>query len=418
VRQTGNVGGRVERLDRNPVRRVPGQGVRRRTVKLLRSCRTPCAQVGACILCHLVSSRTRRSGQAIHLKSYTGLRSDAAGARRFATKEIDVALTDGGGRVTFRRAAARVLTVFRRSTLTPSVTDHGHSDNSNFYALVERRFPADLDLAALRRRGLVSWRDLAARQRPHRELARIAAACAGSARCGPGGEVAGMPDALSGDPARGARLSAAQYRLPARRDRILLADAEPTVLVCTPGRRDESSPCAQGQVPPRLHAGESRDGSLLEAAAAHADGFATRLRAADDLAAICTRPAPPTQQGCDVDSPQPRVERTDAGRVLGLRASAEGRQDVLLHALPLFHVHGLFVASHAALLAGARMLFLPKFDAAQVLERLPRSTVFMGVPTYYTRLLSEARLVRALCSRMRLFISGSAPLLADTHRDF
>ena len=91
---------------------------------------------------------------------------------------------------------------------------------------------------------------------------------------------------------------------------------------------------------------------------------------------------------------------------------------MLLHALPLFHVHGLFVASHAALLAGARMLFLPKFDAAQVLERLPRSTVFMGVPTYYTRLLSEARLVRALCSRMRLFISGSAPLLADTHRDF
>jgi len=81
-------------------------------------------------------------------------------------------------------------------------------------------------------------------------------------------------------------------------------------------------------------------------------------------------------------------------------------------------VHGLFVASHAALLAGARMLFLPKFDAAQVLERLPRSTVFMGVPTYYTRLLAEAWLDRALCSRMRLFISGSAPLLADTHRDF
>jgi malonyl-CoA/methylmalonyl-CoA synthetase len=97
---------------------------------------------------------------------------------------------------------------------------------------------------------------------------------------------------------------------------------------------------------------------------------------------------------------------------------ANGRQDVLLHALPLFHVHGLFVASHAALLAGARMLFLPKFDAAQALERLPRSTVFMGVPTYYTRLLAEPRLDRALCSNIRLFVSGSAPLLAETHREF
>ena len=97
---------------------------------------------------------------------------------------------------------------------------------------------------------------------------------------------------------------------------------------------------------------------------------------------------------------------------------AAGRQDVLLHALPLFHVHGLFVASHAALLAGARTLLLPKFDAAQVLERLPRSTVFMGVPTYYTRLLAEPTFDRARCANMRLFISGSAPLLAETHREF
>ena len=92
--------------------------------------------------------------------------------------------------------------------------------------------------------------------------------------------------------------------------------------------------------------------------------------------------------------------------------------DVLLHALPIFHAHGLFVAVHCTLLAGARMLFLPRFDAATVLRLLPRATVMMGVPTFYTRLLREPGLTRDGCARMRLFISGSAPLLADTHREF
>src|SRR4029450_46416 len=97
---------------------------------------------------------------------------------------------------------------------------------------------------------------------------------------------------------------------------------------------------------------------------------------------------------------------------------AAGRTDVLLHALPLFHVHGLFVASHAALLAGARMLFLPKFDVAQVMAALPRSTVMMGGPTYYTRLLAGGSFDRARCANVRVFISGSAPLLPETHREF
>ena len=95
-----------------------------------------------------------------------------------------------------------------------------------------------------------------------------------------------------------------------------------------------------------------------------------------------------------------------------------GKRDVLLHALPLFHVHGLFVASHAALFSGAKMLMLPRFDVAQVLERLPRSTVMMGVPTFYTRLLSEPTFNREHCRSMRLFIAGSAPLLAETHQQF
>jgi malonyl-CoA/methylmalonyl-CoA synthetase len=92
--------------------------------------------------------------------------------------------------------------------------------------------------------------------------------------------------------------------------------------------------------------------------------------------------------------------------------------DVLLHALPLFHVHGLFVASHGALLNGSKMIFLPKFDNAEALKHLPHSTVFMGVPTYYVRLLADPIFNQATCTNMRLFISGSAPLLIDTFKEF
>ena len=92
--------------------------------------------------------------------------------------------------------------------------------------------------------------------------------------------------------------------------------------------------------------------------------------------------------------------------------------DILLHALPIFHVHGLFVANHCALASGATMIWHDRFDPAAVMRDLPRSTVMMGVPTFYTRLLADARLDRDACANMRLFISGSAPLLAETHREF
>ncbi len=92
--------------------------------------------------------------------------------------------------------------------------------------------------------------------------------------------------------------------------------------------------------------------------------------------------------------------------------------DVLLHALPIYHVHGLFVACHCALLNGSPMYFMAKFEIDKVLERLATSTVMMGVPTFYTRLLSDDRFTKKLCANMRLFISGSAPLLAETHIEF
>ena len=92
--------------------------------------------------------------------------------------------------------------------------------------------------------------------------------------------------------------------------------------------------------------------------------------------------------------------------------------DVLIHALPIFHVHGLFVASHGALLAGAKMIWFAKFDARKVIERLPEATVFMGVPTLYVRMLAEPGLSRQGCAHMRLFIAGSAPLLLETFNEW
>ena len=93
-------------------------------------------------------------------------------------------------------------------------------------------------------------------------------------------------------------------------------------------------------------------------------------------------------------------------------------RDVLLHALPIFHVHGLFVAINCVLASGSAMLFLPKFDASEVVRLLPRASVLMGVPTFYTRLLQHPGFTRERTRGMRLFVSGSAPLLADTHREF
>lgn len=94
------------------------------------------------------------------------------------------------------------------------------------------------------------------------------------------------------------------------------------------------------------------------------------------------------------------------------------QKDVLLHALPIFHIHGLFVACHNVLLGGSKMLFLPAFDSKTVMKLLPKATVLMGVPTFYTRLLNEPEFNQTFCKNMRLFISGSAPLLEQTFEEF
>jgi malonyl-CoA/methylmalonyl-CoA synthetase len=166
--------------------------------------------------------------------------------------------------------------------------------------------------------------------------------------------------------------------------------------------------------------GEDRNGTLLDAAAPFGDNFSTVARSANDLAAILyTSGTTGRSKGAMLTHGNLVSNAVMLDEYWGFKEEREaGGHDVLLHALPLFHVHGLFVAAHAALLAGARTIFLSKFDAQQVLKLLPRATVFMGVPTYYTRLLAEAALDRHRCRNMRLFLSGSAPLLAETHREF
>jgi len=200
-----------------------------------------------------------------------------------------------------------------------------------------------------------------------------------------------------------------------------LNDVRPGVFVCTPQRLATLGPLAEGAGCARVMTlGESRDGSLLEAAAPFPDRFATVRRAAADLAAILyTSGTTGRSKGAMLSHGNLSSNALVLDEFWGfLEERDAGGRDVLLHALPVFHVHGLFVALHAALLAGASMIFHSKFDPRQVIAALPRATVFMGVPTYYTRLLAEAGLDRHACRHMRLFISGSAPLLAETFEAF
>ncbi|WP_164963999.1 malonyl-CoA synthase [Rubrivivax sp. JA1026] len=192
-----------------------------------------------------------------------------------------------------------------------------------------------------------------------------------------------------------------------------IGDAEPAVVVCAPRHFGWTSRIAfQAGTKHVYTLGDDRSGTLLDRAAFQPDVHETVARAASDLAAIVyTSGTTGRSKGAMLS----HGNLLSNARVLH-EAWAWQRDDVLIHALPIFHVHGLFVASHGALLAGARMIWFSRFDARAVVERLPEATVFMGVPTLYVRMLAEPALDRERCAGMRLFVSGSAPLLVDTFR--
>jgi malonyl-CoA/methylmalonyl-CoA synthetase len=194
-----------------------------------------------------------------------------------------------------------------------------------------------------------------------------------------------------------------------------IGNAEPSVFVCTPERFARISQIAfKAGTAHVFTLGTERQGSLLERASHHADTHVPAVRNADDLAAILyTSGTTGRSKGAMLSHGNLLSNARTLQKYWGWRPG-----DVLIHALPIFHVHGLFVASHGALLNGSRMLWFSRFDAKAVVARLPDATVFMGVPTLYVRLLAEPGLTREACRHMRLFISGSAPLLLETFEQF
>ncbi len=159
---------------------------------------------------------------------------------------------------------------------------------------------------------------------------------------------------------------------------------------------------------------DARGGSLSDAADKSPESFGTVARSGDDLAAFLYTSGTTGRSKGAMLSQNNLI--SNAQTLTGLwRFTAD---DVLLHALPIFHTHGLFVATNVMLVTGGAMVFLPKLDVDQLIDWMPKATAMMGVPTFYTRLLDDARFDRALTQGMRLFISGSAPLLADTHVAF
>jgi malonyl-CoA/methylmalonyl-CoA synthetase len=194
-----------------------------------------------------------------------------------------------------------------------------------------------------------------------------------------------------------------------------IGNAEPSVVVCTSRNFSWVSKIAfRAGTMNVFTLDDDRSGSLLERAAWHADWHVASPRGGDDLAAILyTSGTTGRSKGAMLSHNNLLSNARVLHEYWGWNAS-----DVLIHALPIFHVHGLFVASHGALLAGAKMIWFGRFDARAVIAQMPRATVFMGVPTLYVRMLAEAELGREACAHMRLFICGSAPLLVETFQQW
>lgn len=194
-----------------------------------------------------------------------------------------------------------------------------------------------------------------------------------------------------------------------------MRDAEPALFVCAPDKLDAISALGKQAGVPRVIALEGPGGdSLADLTRSASESFDTVERGDEDLAAILyTSGTTGRSKGAMLS--HGNLASNAFMLVDYWRFTAD---DVLLHALPIFHTHGLFVATNVVLASGASMIFQPKFDADAVIAALPRATVMMGVPTFYIRLLGDPRFDRDLVAHMRLFVSGSAPLSADIHREF
>ncbi|MEY4563540.1 MAG: hypothetical protein RLZZ618_2817 [Pseudomonadota bacterium] len=289
------------------------------------------------------------------------------------------------------------------------------TSNANLFTLLRGGFPADLDHTAIEvadgDRLRYSWRDL---EQGSARMANLLAALTLPA----GSRVAVQTDkCVEGLMLYLAVLRAGLIYLPlnpayqAGEMTGFIQDAEPAVVVCSGANFGWVSKLAFTQGSGHVFTlNTDRTGSLLERAAHHADEHEPVLRSASDVGVILYT------SGTTGRSKGAQLTHGNMGsNALTLKSAwAWTDDDVLIHALPIFHIHGLFVALHGALLAGAKLIWFGRFEPAAVVARLPDATLFMGVPTLYVRLLDEPGLTAEACRQMRVFISGSAPLLPDT----
>lgn len=193
-----------------------------------------------------------------------------------------------------------------------------------------------------------------------------------------------------------------------------IGDAEPSLVVCDPAKAEGLAPIA-AKVKAKVETlGPDGKGSLTDAADKASSEFTTVPRDNDDLAAILyTSGTTGRSKGAMLSHDN---LASNSLSLVGYWRFTD--KDVLIHALPIYHTHGLFVATNVTLFARASMIFLPKLAPDLIIKLMARATVLMGVPTFYTRLLQNPALSRETTKHMRLFISGSAPLLAETHREW
>ncbi|MBT2304295.1 malonyl-CoA synthase [Variovorax paradoxus] len=290
--------------------------------------------------------------------------------------------------------------------------------NANLYAALRAAFPADLDAIAVETDdGLFySWRDL---ERASAMIANLLDAL----KLDKGARIAVQVEkSVEAMLLYLATLRAGYVFLPLNTAyrgaeiEYFIGNAEPAVVVCSSANASWVAPIATAAGTRHVFTlDDDRSGTLLEVAAQCSDRHTVAQKKDDDLAAILyTSGTTGRSKGAMLTHRNLRSNAEVLKDYWGWHAGAQGEGDVLIHALPIFHVHGLFVAIHGALISGSKIIWLNKFDPKRVVARLPEATVFMGVPTLYVRMLAEPGLTREACNGMRLFIAGSAPLLVET----
>lgn len=286
----------------------------------------------------------------------------------------------------------------------------------NLFSALRAGFPADLDAVAVEAADAptplhYTWRDL---ERGSAMIANLLA----SLDLPPASRVAVQTDkSVEALMLYLAVLRAGHVYLPlnnayqAGEIEYFIGNAEPAVVVCAPKHFGWISTIAfKAGTRNVFTLGDDRTGTLLERALHHADTQQPVARQADDLAAILyTSGTTGRSKGAMLTHGNLLSNARTLKDYWGWKPG-----DVLIHALPIFHVHGLFVASHGALLNGSRMIWFSKFDPKAAIARMAEATVFMGVPTLYVRMLAEPALTKQAAAHMRLFVSGSAPLLIET----